>query len=273
MRRLITGAVTGAVLTVLAGAVPVAAQGSRVEGGPVFSRSASIIGVAVRDVRSSDLQAAKLSAPEGVFIEDVRSGAPAEKAGMKAGDIVLEYDGERVRSARQFTRLVQESSVGRVVSVTVNRAGTRHTLSVTPEEGRVSGVDVQDLGERVERRLRELPEWFEMPAPRGQASRLGVTLQPLSSQLAAFFGVSSGALVASVEPGSAAARAGVKAGDVVTAVNGNAVSSPAEVAARLRDIAPSGAFRLTVTRDRKETVLQGTLSADRSRPQRDTVGI
>ena len=54
-------------------------------------------------------------ATAGVVIEDVEAESPAQKAGFKAGDIVVEFDGERVRSTRQFTRLVQETAAGRSV--------------------------------------------------------------------------------------------------------------------------------------------------------------
>jgi S1-C subfamily serine protease len=53
----------------------------------------------------------------GVKIDEVNGGSPAEKAGLKAGDVVVDYDGERVRSARQFTRLVQETPDGRTVTI------------------------------------------------------------------------------------------------------------------------------------------------------------
>ena len=62
--------------------------------------------------------------------------SPAEKAGIKAGDVVVEYDGERVRSARQFTRLVQETPEGRTVAIGLLRDGKKQTVNATPEDGR-----------------------------------------------------------------------------------------------------------------------------------------
>src|SRR5262245_25591788 len=75
----------------------------------------SRIGVTVQDVEA-DAKDAKLSRT-GVLIESVETGGPAEKAGMKAGDAITEFDGERVRSVRQFSRLVQETPSGRTVAV------------------------------------------------------------------------------------------------------------------------------------------------------------
>jgi len=67
------------------------------------------------------------AAPGGVKIDEVNDDSPAEKAGIKAGDIVVDYDGERVRSARQFTRLVQETPEGRSVAIGIMRDGKKQT--------------------------------------------------------------------------------------------------------------------------------------------------
>ena len=76
----------------------------------IFGGSGSQIGVSIRDVEDDDAKAAKLPAPGGVVIEEVSEDSPAARAGMKKGDIVVEFDGERVRGVRQFTRLVQETT-------------------------------------------------------------------------------------------------------------------------------------------------------------------
>src|SRR5260370_1169069 len=84
------------------------------------------IGVRVRDGDASSPNA-------GVVIEDVAKDGPAEKAGMKAGDVIAEFDGERVRSSLQFTRLVRETPEGRSVQAALSRAGQRIPGTVTPE--------------------------------------------------------------------------------------------------------------------------------------------
>ena len=90
------------------------------------------IGVTVRDVENDDAK------QTGVIVDEVRSGSPAEKAGIKAGDAIVEFDGERVRSVRQFTRLVHETPAGRKVTAVVTRNGSRTNVTVAPE--RSSGV-------------------------------------------------------------------------------------------------------------------------------------
>ena len=96
----------------------------------------------------------------------------------------------------------------------------------------------------------------------GTASRgrLGVSVQEVTPDLAEYFAVTSGVMVASITPGSAAAKAGLKAGDVITAVNGKAVSSPNELVQALSAGAGTHDVNLTIVRDKKETSLTATLN-------------
>src|SRR5215216_1535708 len=125
------------------------------------------IGVEARDVTSEDASKANLAQPLGVFVESVREGSPAANAGIKAGDIVLDFDGERIRSVRHFTRLVQESAPKRSVPVVVVRGTARQTLNVVPE---AAGNALPDaFNGRWERDLRQLPQQFDgfqRPVPR-----------------------------------------------------------------------------------------------------------
>ena len=93
----------------------------------------SQIGVSIRDFNDDELKAGKVT--NGVVIEDVEADGPAQKAGFKAGDVVTDYDGERVRSTRQFIRLVQETAEGRAVAASVMRDGQRVPLTVQPRAG------------------------------------------------------------------------------------------------------------------------------------------
>ncbi len=95
----------------------------------VLGGRGSQIGVSIRDVRDDDK-----SAQAGVVVEEVAADSPAEKAGIKKGDVVTEFDGERVRSVRQFTRLVQETPAGRKAQAVVMRDGQRVNVTVEPRE-------------------------------------------------------------------------------------------------------------------------------------------
>src|SRR5215208_4277658 len=74
----------------------------------------------------------------GVEIQDVQPGSAADKAGLKAGDVIVEFDSERVRGSRQFARLVRETPTGRSVKATIVRAGKRQDVEMTTSELRES---------------------------------------------------------------------------------------------------------------------------------------
>jgi S1-C subfamily serine protease len=240
----------------------------------------STIGVAVRDLTSQE--ASGEAARGGAVIDEVVAGTPAAQAGFRPGDVVVEFDGERIRSARQFTRLVRETPPGRTVSVAVLRSGSRETVSVTPEARTAGDLVPPDLPERIERSLRRLPRNldfdfdFDFDFPDAPAAlsrgRLGASLTTLSPQLAEYFGVKQGLLVASVEPDSSAARAGLRAGDVITTVGGTAVQRPSDVSRALRQVQPGSTAELRVMRDKKEVTLTVT-APERPAPRRRLRGV
>ncbi len=221
------------------------------------------IGFTIRDITSDDAAKGRISPPSGVYVESVREGSPAAKAGFQAGDIVVDFDGERVRSASHFTRLVQESVADRQVSAVVVRGTSRQTLNVVPEASNASSFILRNMPQvNVQRPApRELFDLdrgnlrFALPAA---GASLGVSVTPLSDQLASHFGVTQGVLVNEVTSGSPAAAAGVRAGDVLTAINGETVTSAADITRTLR--ARRGeSVEISVTRDRKSQTLKATI--------------
>jgi len=234
-----------------------------------FARG-SRIGVTVQDVEDADAKDAK-QAKAGVVVETVETGSPADKAGVKEGDAITEFDGERVRSVRQFSRLVQETPSGRAVPVVLSRAGQRVAVNVTPERtsfGDDFSLRMFDMprpptpptppaAPAAPRALPAIPfEGFRMMVGRG---RLGVTLETLDDQLATYFGVKEGVLVKSVAADSAAQKAGVKAGDVITSVNGRQVYEVSDVTRALDRLEDADEFTLEVVRDRKTQTIKGKL--------------
>lgn len=258
----------------------------------VLDGRGSQLGVMVSDV--------EVTAPAGgVTIDQVNDNSPAEKAGIKPGDVVVEYDGERVRSARQFTRLVQETPEGRTVKVGLLRDGKRQTVDATPANSEMSwdfGPEVDRALREAERGMREFnfsvpdPEWwldrdrgnreprrFEYRVPggirpfiNGSRGRLGVTVQSLTAELEEYFGAKNGgALVSSVTNESAAAKAGVKAGDVITSINGRRVEDSDDLIREIEDA--KGETTIVLIRDKKEITLKAQIgdpaaAAPRRRP-------
>lgn len=257
MGKMLARAACAALVLTGAAAPPVAAQAPFAFVMP--QDGGSTIGVNIEDVTAEDAAAAKLRQPEGAIVRNVQTGSPAARAGLKAGDVMVEFDGERVRSAKQLQRLVQETPAGRSVKTTVVRDGSRQTLDVTPEER------AQDLSGDP-RRPFALPNLRIAPGqPQGRdlaqppQGRLGASVRALDGQLATFFGVKGGALVESVTAGSPAETAGLKAGDVITRINGRDVSAPEQVTAAIRDAQPGASVAITVSRDKKTLELKAAM--------------
>jgi serine protease Do len=265
----------------------------------LISGGGARIGVSLRDVDEAAARERKLPAQEGAVVENVEEGSPAEKAGIRDGDVIAGFDGERVRSVRQLQRMVQETPPGRTVKLSVLRDGKRTDLDVTPEEREglnsfawvgpridaevrrgveeglhdlprefhFEGPNVYSFG----RRLPEggpLPEGFRFEGPFlhmfGGEGRLGASVQGLTPQLGEYFGSKEGVLVMSVNPDSPASRAGLKAGDVIVSVDGSNVSGPQDLVRSLREVDEGGEVKLGIVRDRKNQTLTVKLE-DRSR--------
>jgi serine protease Do len=224
----------------------------------------SSIGISVRDLTADEVSKAKLPQAAGALVSAVADNSPALKAGLRNGDVIVEFDGERVRSARHLTRLVQETPPGRTVKTTVVRSDSRQTLDITPESRGRFGAGLPEIQREVERSLRNMPRGFsfEVNPPDGvpgRRGRLGAVLTPLSDQLASYFGVKEGVLVSAVEDNSPAMQAGLKAGDVIRAINGRTVRDPSDVASELRSVQPGASVDVRVTRDRTELTLKATI--------------
>jgi len=254
----------------------------------VFGGRGSQIGVTIRDVEQSDATTNKLAPLGGVVIEEVSDEGPAAKAGLKTGDIVVEFDGERVRSVRQFTRLVQETPAGRKTQAAVMRGGQRINVTIEPRES--NGFIFSDGNLSVLQDLdRDFP--FDMPRPATPPTPparpkppappafpdfdtfiwrsnngLGITVGDLSHQLAEYFGTKDGVLVTAVTDDSAASKAGIKAGDVITSFNGGEVTSPSDLRQRIRALQDGEEFTVGVMRDKKPLTLKG--KAETTRPRR-----
>lgn len=235
---------------------------SLLEGGP-----RSYLGVGVREVDADVAREKNLGEERGVVITSVAEGSPAEKAGLRRGDVVLEYNGQAVQGVEQFIRLVRETPVGRSVTLKVNRDGTVLAIQATIGTcqnctpfgplGRFRVPDVQ-----VWSFPHDLPGVFTF----WRSGMLGIEAEALESQLAEYFGVQEGVLIRSVKPDSPAAKAGLRAGDVIIKAGDKRVAKPREVTEALRS-AKGGPLVLTIVRDKREMTVSVTV--EEARPRRE----
>ena len=250
-----------------------------------FFDDGNYLGVSVEEVTRENAKGYGLSGePRGVGVTQVLKGSPAERAGLRERDVIVRFDGEAVTSVRKLTRLITESSPDHTARVAVLRGGSEQEVSVTlarrermapavaadvmgrldlegakrlGEEWAKSGEDwklrADEWGKGLEGLQGDGPGFFVLGASR----RIGVTTTPLGKQLADYFGVSHGVLVNSVEKGSPAEKAGLKAGDVVTEVDGKQIEDASDLV-RALGAKEEGEVTLTVVREKQRRTVRVT---------------
>jgi serine protease Do len=216
----------------------------------------SFIGVMVQEIDSNRAKSLKLPEEAGVEVTHIEPDSPAEKAGLKLGDAVLEYNGQRVEGMEQFSRLVRETPPGREVKLDIYRNGTRQDVALrvglrhAPPAQTLDLQHIQDQLRQLQTRLPDLPRSFMT----WRSSALGIDAEALDGQLAQYFGVKEGVLVRSVQKDSAAEKAGMKAGDVIVRVGDAHVATPADLSMHFRAL-HGGTSSVVVMRDHHEVTL------------------
>jgi len=243
-----------------------APRAHRAQGFVVEKASGGYLGIGGLDISPERAKALNLKEERGVEVSSLAEDSPAAKAGIKQGDVVLEFNGQPVEGTAQFQRLVRETPVGRQVRITVWRSGGRQTLTATVGENKQTTVFGSGDGAwnfsmpRIEPMPNiEIPR-FQMSLQNPMLGIVGESLER-EDQLAEFFGVQDGVLVRSVKKGSAAEKAGIKAGDVITKVDDSKVTSSAEITRVLRGLKSKKTFGVTVVRNRKEMPLTVTMES------------
>ena len=209
---------------------------------------------------------------------------PPSAPGLREGDFVVTYRGERVHGYQHFARLVRETPVGRTVELGVVRDGERTTLAVEIGEREGLGATKQTI-EAVKQQLESVkdklgsarlrleadgPPWrseftWDFDVPRvhmiAKNRRLGTELEGLDGQLAEFFGVERGVLVRRVQSGSTAEMADLRAGDVIVSVDGEPVNRPAEVG-KLAAASKDRLVDVEIIRDRNRKTLRFDVASE-----------
>ncbi len=235
-------------------------QAPKAHSASTFSESRGYLGIGVVDVTDERAKVLGLKEPQGVEVTWVSDGSPAAAAGIKRGDVILDYNGQHVDGGEQFVRMVTETVAGRKVAMDVWRNGSKQSFSATIGSRPAGALFMISPGTPMPPFPPEPPMMPDTPYDMfsWRSTALGVETESLNSQLAEFFGVREGVLVRSVTRGAAADNAGLKAGDVITRIDGQAVSSPRSVAPLLRKSGKMAS--LTVVRNHKEITLNVKLA-------------
>src|SRR5260370_10817572 len=195
--------------------------------------------------------------------------APAGKAGIKEHDVILTMNGTAVESKSQLQRMIHETPAGRVVSLGLSRDGQPMTIKVQLADRRSEFPHVakgKDKDNDFHFEMPPMPNMQDFEVPNigvvyvHSSMRSGVMVENLTPQLREFFGVKSGngVLIRSVEKGSRADKAGLRAGDVIVRVGDQAVHDTSDFTHSLRGHS-AGSVKVSVIRDKKEQTLTLTL--------------
>jgi serine protease Do len=194
------------------------------------------LGVQVQPLTPELRESLRLAVEGGALVAGVIKGDPAEKAGLKSGDVIVEFDGRPVRSDRDLVAIVGNTPVGRSVRVTAVRDGKHVSLEVkiarrSDDKDEAAGADEPEAAEKETGKV-----------------RLGVSVQDVTKELAERLGLEDtrGALISEVTPGGPADRAGVSRGDVVLEVNRQPVESAGKFAKIVRGAEPGKTLLLLV---------------------------
>ena len=233
----------------------------------------SWLGVETHEVTADNAKELKLPAERGVVVAGVTKDSPAAKGGLKEKDVITEVNGQRVEGSAQFRRIIHEIPAGRTVQLTVWRDGRSQTLSTTLGKAEERhGTWMGAMPGSFAFRMPEVMEMPDMPSidlggemgmlPGGRP-RLGIDAEDIGGQLGSFFGApdGEGILVRSVNSGSAAEKAGLKAGDVITSFNGDRVRSLGDLRQKLAAQSDAKAAKVGVLRNKSEVTLTVELPA------------
>jgi serine protease Do len=237
-------------------------------------RNGAWLGVDLTDVTQAKVNELKLPGDYGAIVSKVDPGSPAAQAGLKQNDVILAFGGMQVWSVAQLSQRIRETPPGRTVELTVSRDGRRMHLSVKMAAPKTSVMFPG--GNFIMPEVRVPPvsipgRYFDFNFFPGTTTRLGIEAQELTPQLAGYFKVKQGKgiLVAEVEDGSPAARAGLKAGDCIVKADATEVDS---VSSLRRALAPAAGHEVTLTivRDGREQSVQVDLEpAWKPNPQQE----
>jgi len=247
------------------------------------SEGPSWLGVEALEVTPENVKEYKLPAERGVVVGSVAPESPASKSGLAETDVITEVDGQRVEGAAQFRRIIREIPAGRTVQLTIWRDGRAQTIRATLGKAednhramlkaapgaftfRMPEVEIPDMP--------EVPgmEWDngDMMVFPDSHPRLGIDAEDINGQLGSYFGApdGEGVLVRSVNAGSVAEKAGMKAGDVITKFNGDRIRSLGDLREKLAAKNDGKPAHLAVLRNKSEVTLTVDLPAGEQKVKR-----
>ncbi|MEO7660069.1 MAG: PDZ domain-containing protein [Pyrinomonadaceae bacterium] len=255
-----------------------------------FDGDGGYLGVQTEEVSKENFAKFGLREVRGVAIEEVLENSPAAAAGMRDGDVIVRFNGEPVTSSRKLTRLVSEVAPDHQVKLTILRGGSEQEVTATvgkrpapafgsgsyafPSTGPMGKIDLERLKDLPQMKdfpdLKDFPKGegfrtFSIPGGEGKAftwssgtsRQIGVGVYPVTKQLAERFGVDGGVMINEVRADSPAAKAGLKAGDIIVEVDGKTVKGDLDLIKAINE-KKEGSINVTIVRDRNRQTISVT---------------
>jgi len=212
------------------------------------------LGIGTEDISKENMSRYGMREVRGAGVTQVMKDSPAEKAGLRKDDVILRFEGESVTSTRKLSRLVSESAPDQTVRLTISRGGAEQEVTATLAKHEMKSLLGAAIRDDIFKGMEK--NWPQATIGDGNFvfnfganRRIGVSTQTLTKQLADYFGAKDGGLlITSVSENSPAAKAGLKAGDVITAVDGEKVDSSGDIT-RAINKKQEGEIALTILRD------------------------
>lgn len=251
-----------------------------------FGDDGGYLGVQTQEVTKENFGKFGLREVRGVAVEKVLDDSPAKQAGLQDGDVIVRFNGEEITSYRKLTRLIGETAPDHQAKLTIVRGGSEREVTVTMGKRKLPKFEMGDFqmtvpggADKVFERFPMTPGFRVENLPNGEMGdvfvwkgdkdggnfvfgstrQIGVGVSSLTKQLGDYFGVAEGKgiLINSVNENSPAAKAGLKAGDVIVEVEGKAVGNLTDL---IRGIAEKkeGEVTLTIIRNRNRQTIKVT---------------
>ncbi len=230
------------------------------------------IGIAIQDITEGIKEASGLKTEDGVLVNEVTEGSPAEKGGLSAGDVLLKYDGARIEDSSQFVELVRETAPGSEAKISLLRDGKE--MEITVEVGErpdwITRYEIPGEGEPwISRHQEGFP--FVLDIPKISGGHIGVLVEDMNPQLAVALGVKEvdGAFVIEANEDGPAYKAGIRGGDIILKVGDKEVDDTASLRSAIHERKKGEEVELTVLRKKERKTFSVTVEESPGFPSFD----
>ena len=247
-----------------------------------FQFNGSYLGIEPQEITKENFGKFGLSEVRGVAVEKVVENSPAAQAGLQAGDVIVKFEGEEITSVRKLSRLISEVAPDHQVKLTILRGGSEQEITATIGKQEMPAVFDGNFKMPEMPQVPKITPMPQMPQVQvmppndkgegfiwkndggnvfyfGANRQIGVSVSSLTKQLGEYFGApdGKGLLITDVRENSPAAKAGLKAGDIIVEADGNEVKGNADLIRTINE-KKEGAITLTIVRDRNRQTIQVT---------------